>query len=393
MADAKTLVFIHGSDPKQALTPWMFFHLHPASYATPVLSEGKAFDLVYFDFELGTRKTWKGWAATRAKSPPSAAPDTSVELVPKVHIRDQSGALYADDVERSSVLAFYEWVKTQPERSIASIQIFSHAVIHQPVLFARSYEWGDDPDKHYDITAERDPNDTEFRLRDFEGHNPLAGGDPWAGDPSGELAKFRKALADDVFIKIWGCGEQTYSHNDGAPIRKLVTDYLAVKSGKAGDARRAGLVISYLDHVKEFFPYRLAERLELPVWAGPVGWGSDPNEVDGVYNKATFARDKYTWRGMFPPDLDRKELWWRLSLNFRSNKAFAEKFFKGALKARLDSLGYVEYRKSWVTAATDAANSTLAPAETTPVGRVLNAPLELIEQVRDQVRSLGGGSE
>src|SRR5437899_12675067 len=266
----KILVFIHGSDAVQSDTPWMFYHLHPSSYSMPVISEGKTFDVVYFDFFEGTRKTWKGWAAKRSQKAPTDPP-VMEKLKHEVHIRDQLGRPYSGDTEHPSVLAFYEWAKTQPEKSIASIQIFSHAVIHQPVLFAASYEWGDKPDQRADVTADRDPNDTEFRLRDFEGKNPLNGGDPWAAGAGSELSKFRKALEPDVFIKVWGCGEQTYSHNDGAPIRKLVTDFVAVKSGKSGDAERNRLLLSYLDHVKEFFPYRLAERLNLPVWAGPVG--------------------------------------------------------------------------------------------------------------------------
>jgi hypothetical protein len=379
-----TLVFIHGSDKNQADTPWMFYHLHPSTYTTPVLSEGKTFDLAYFDFYEGTLKTWKGWNATRGRKPPGGTP-TSVDLAPKVKIRDQLGVEYAGEPEHPSVLALYDWVKKQPAGSIASIQIFSHAVVHQPVLFAASYEWGDNPDKKWDLTAERDPTDTEFRLRDFEGKNPLNNDDPWSTDASGELGKFKKALDPDVFIKVWGCGEQTYSHNDGGPIRKLVMDFLGAPSGKKGDPERNRLLLSYLDHVKEFFPYVLAARLDLPVWAGPVGWGSDPYEVDGVFNKATFAKDKYTYLGKFPPNLDKKELWWRISINFRSNKSIVGKFFKDALKAKLDPMGYVEYKKTWVTAATDAATAALNPPDPNDP---LQAPKQLMKSLVDKVQQL-----
>src|SRR5258705_4630637 len=388
MADTKTLVFIHGSDPDQANTPWMFYHLHPSTYASPTLSEGKTFDLVYFDFEKGTRSTWKNWSATRAKGPPSRAPDSSAALAPTAHILHREGVAYPDNPEHPSVVSLYDWIKTQPAGSIASLQIFSHAVVHQPVLFARSYEWGAEPDKRTDLTAERDPNDAEVRLRDFEGNNPASRSDPWASGLAGELARFRQALADDVFIKVWGCGEQTYSHNDGAPIRKLVMDFLAVKPGKAGDVRRAALVVAYLAHVQEFFPYRLAENLEVPVWAGPVGWGSDPFDVDGKYDKATYARDRYRWTGKFPPNLDRKELWWRVSTLFRRNKAIAEKFFKGTLKARLDPMGYVEYRKGWVEAAITAANSAGTSGATSPAQHLLDAPAELMARLLDRIGSI-----
>ena len=384
---SKRLVFIHGSDPKQADTPWMFYHLHPSKYTKPVLSDGTKFDLVYFDFAEGKRRTWKDWTAQRSRRPPSGTPD-EVVLTPTAKIRDQAGNEYVGEPEHPSVLAFYDWVKAQPAQSIASIQIFSHAVIHQPVLFAASYEWGDDPDKKYDLTAERDPHDTEFRMRDFEGKNALANEDPWASTVTGERAKFRRALDPDVFIKVWGCGEQTYSHNDGGPIRKLVQDFLAAKSGKAGDLVRARLLLSYLDHVQDFFPYRLAESMDLPVWAGPVGWGSDPYEVDGKYVKATFARDKYTYRGTFPPNLDKKELWWRVSINFRKDKRIPDKFFKGTLKANLDAMGYVEYKKSWVTAAVDHATKTLDAA--TPDDE-LPATQRLMKTLLDQMDLLRSG--
>jgi hypothetical protein len=383
----KKLVFIHGSDPKQADTPWMFYHLHPSKYTKPVLSDGTKFDLVYFDFAEGKRRTWKDWTAQRTRKPPTGMPD-EIALTPTAKIRDQAGNEYVGEPEHPSILAFYDWAKAQPAQSIASIQIFSHAVIHQPVLFAASYEWGDDLDKKYDLTAERDPHDTEFRMRDFEGKNPLANEDPWASTVTGERAKFRRALDPDVFIKVWGCGEQTYSHNDGGPIRKLVQDFLTAKSGKAGDLVRARLLLSYLDHVQDFFPYRLAESMNLPVWAGPVGWGSDPYEVDGKYVKATFARDKYTYRGTFPPNLDRKELWWRVSINFRKDKRIPDRFFKGALKANLDVMGYVEYKKSWVTAAVDRATKTLDAA--TPDDE-LPATQRLMKTLLDQMDLFGSG--
>src|SRR5687767_14005971 len=116
----KTLVFIHGSDPKQDNTPWMFYHLHPSSYRASVLSEGMTFDLVYFDFLKGTRNIWKGWTAKRSQKPP-IDPPVIEQLTPKVKIRDQLGNPYPGEPDRPSVLAFYDWVKAQPEKSIASI--------------------------------------------------------------------------------------------------------------------------------------------------------------------------------------------------------------------------------------------------------------------------------
>jgi hypothetical protein len=387
---AKTLVFIHGSDPKQADTPWMFYHLHPSRYSTPALSEGETFKLVYFDFEKGERKEWNAWTATRSKKSPTAGPDTTVQLAPRVKIRDQSGTPYNPEFEAPSVLAFYDWVKAQPAKSIVAIEIFSHGVTYQPVLFAPSYEWGDDPVKHTNPTAERDPNDTEFRLRDFEGKNPLSGAntasDPWA--VSSELGKFRAAISDDAFIKIWGCGEQTLEGH-GGPIRKKLVDFLALKDEKKNELRRAVLLDNYLDEVETYFAFVLARALNLPVWAGPVGWGSDPYEVDGNYDPKTYAANHYTWKGKFPPNLKKKELWWRVSINFTFNKRLVD-FFKTTLRANVDPMGYVEYKPSWFRAARDATQKVLNPP-TTPsrFDEILNAPSKLVNQLLDRI---GGSS-
>lgn len=380
----KTIVFIHGRDKDQANTPWMFYHLHPSTYSKPVLSEGETFKLVYFDFEKGERREWDAWSATRSRSAPAAGPDRVVAMAQKAKVRDKSGNPYSPEREYPSVLNFYDWIKAQPSKSIVSLQIFSHAVIYQPVLFADSYEWGGTANeaKRLDMTEDRDPNDTEFRLRDFVGpNNPLYSGphsDPWASPIGGELAKVRAALADDVFIKVWGCGEQDLNGH-GGPIRKLILDFLKAKKGKDGDQRRATLVEAYLDHVDGFFPYRLAERLDLPVWAGPVGWGSDPFDVDG---DPRVDKNKYRWTGKFPPNLAKRELWWRISIHFLKNKAIAEKFFKATLKARLDPMGYVEYKKSWVHAARDAAVRITSGSS---ASSIFDAPTRLMQDLLERI--------
>ena len=385
MADKK-LVFIHGSDPAHAHTPWMFYHLDPSFYqGTPVQGEGLVFDLVYFDFEKGTRSTWKNWKTLRSHSAPKDA--TTVDaLTPTVKIRDNKGKEIEGQPEYPSVIAFYDWVKAQPEKSIASIQIFSHGVTYQPVLFALSYEWGDNRDKRNDLTAARDPQDTEFRLRDFEGSNPLGPVDLGAGAGSG-LARFKTALAPDCFIKIWGCGEQTRTGH-GAPIRKLVTKWVNLqdKDDPKG-TQRATLLLGYLDFIKSCFPYRMAEALDMPVWAAPIGWGSDPNELDGEYDPKTYAKEKYNYSGKFPPNLAKKELWWRVTVNFRIDERVANKFFNGALGAALDPMSYVEYRKSWVKAAEDKANQVL-PQPTAGPG-VMQAPKQLQQALLDRIQQLG----
>jgi hypothetical protein len=165
-----------------------------------------------------------------------------------------------------------------------------------------------------------------------------------------------------------------------------------VKKGSTGDVRRAQLLLSYLDHVKNFFPYRLAEALDMPVWAGPVGWGSDPYDVDGRFDPKTYAKNKFTYVGKFPPRLDRKELWWRVSAGFRRSKGLSQTIYKGTLKARLDPMSYVEYTSSWVKAAERALNDVVNPPSS---GTVFGIPRALADQLLDRIRQLSpaaGGS-
>ena len=93
MANPK-LVFIHGSDPVQAATPWMFYHLHPSSYTNPVKAEGRIFDLVYFDYEKGKRTEWKGWSSARGNAAPAGG--TEGDILPKASLRDRNGETPAE---------------------------------------------------------------------------------------------------------------------------------------------------------------------------------------------------------------------------------------------------------------------------------------------------------
>jgi hypothetical protein len=382
------VVFIHGSDPKQAETPWMFYHLHPSAYSKPARTEGKSFDLVYFDYEKGKRKDWTGWAAARGRTPPPGGVEG--DILPRANLRDASGTPYPGPLRVGTAVAFYEWVKRQPSGSISSIQIFSHATGFQPVLFPESYEWGDDGIKQFDFTEPRDPNDSEFRMRDFEGNNPLAtnGADPFDRGTGSEMQRFKRALAPDVFIKIWGCGEQFMQPGLGNTLRKYLSDYLKVRNGKGADLKRAMLLLSYLNSLDDFFPYRLAERLDLPVWAGPMGWGTDPYEVDGKYDPKTYAKEKYTYVGNFPPNLKKKEQWWRASMHFLGEPRYTKDIFQKALKAKVDPVGYIEYRRSWVTAAVSRLQRVITPPDPSDPFAI---PARLMDALTEKMRKMGIG--
>lgn len=98
--------------------------------------------------------------------------------------------------DRASVLALYDWVKAQPKASIRSLQVFSHGWQGGPILW-NSSEF-DPAGNHLDPLDKlaRDPHDTDFRIRDFFGTNPLAGA---------EGGKFADAFTSDALIKLWGC--------------------------------------------------------------------------------------------------------------------------------------------------------------------------------------------
>lgn len=387
MANQK-LVFIHGSDPKQAVTPWMFYHLHPSTYTNPVKDDGKTFDLVYFDFERGKRFEWKNWSAKRSDKEPAGA--TSGDILPKASLRDYYGTTIPNRDRVGTAVAFYDWVKRQSAGSIASIQIFSHATAFQPVLFAESFEWGDDVIKKFDLTEPRDPNDSEFRMRDFEGSNPLStnGPDPFDRSGGSQMASFRKALASDCFIKIWGCGEQFLQEGQGNTMRKYLADFLKVKNGKGAELKRALLLQSYLNVFDDFFAFTLADRLDMPVWAGPLGWGTDPYDVDGVFDRKTYAKEKYTWKGNFPPNLKKKEQWWRASYHFLGNPRLAKEVFEKEFRAKVDPVGYIEYKSSWVKAARARYSKIITPPDPNDP---FSIPERLFNSLAEKMSRMGAG--
>src|SRR5262245_36998436 len=186
----KWVVFVQGGKAKEASYPWKFFHLHP--HTEP---KSEAVDLAFFDYPGGKLKIWKAHVLKRGK-PPKEAPDSETELTPKVKIRLPDGNTDDGGPDRASVIALYDWVQAQPKGSIRSLQVFSHGWMGGPILW-NSSEFDPDGNRLGPLDGlARDPNDTDFRLRDFVGSNPLAG----AGGK-----EFAEAFVSDAFIKLWGC--------------------------------------------------------------------------------------------------------------------------------------------------------------------------------------------
>jgi hypothetical protein len=349
----KTVVFVQGGKKNEEAYPWMFFHLDPFTEPKP-----EPVDLVFFDYPAGTMKVWKNHTLKRGKKP-TAAPDSETELTPKVKIRLADGTTDDANPDRASVLALYDWVKTQPKGSIRSLQVFSHGWMGGPIIW-NSSEF--DPDgNHMEALDEqdRDPNDTDFRMRDFVGSNPLAGA---------EGRKFADAFASDALIKLWGCV---------APegIRGQMQRFVRAPKGTRGDATRQAHLQDYLDSISRSFPMEMAVRLGLAVWASPIGFGSEP----GAKVPTNRGEISVKYRGAFPPDL-KKDRWWRVSWFFRNQDGGA-RFYQDVLKARVDAVDFVEHKKSWFEDARRTAVLSALPS-------AVSTPLELFHQISERVESL-----
>lgn len=350
---AKTVVFVQGGKKNEAAYPWMFFHLHPTSEPAP-----EAVDLVFFDYPTGTVKTWKNHILERGKAP-TAAPDSETAMTHMVKLRKGDGTTDDTGPDRGSVISMYEWVKTQPKQSIRSLQVFSHGWQGGPILW-NTPEFNAAGSRMDPLSDEdRDPNDTDFRLRDFVGSNPLAGA---------EGIRFADAFSSDALIKLWGCVAPT-------GVRPQMQRYIAVPRGSDGDATRKAHLSDYLDSIGDSYPMHMASKLNLPVWAAPLGYGSEPGGTVPI----TGGEMNVAYRGKFPPDL-KKDRWWRVSWFFRHQDRGA-KFYTDVLKAAIDTTDFIEHRKSWFEDARRAAN----PGPPSPI----TSPFELQKRITDLIDALG----
>jgi hypothetical protein len=351
---AKTVVFVQGGKKNEDTYPWMFFHLAPRADPTP-----EPVNLAFFDYPAGILKEWKNHSLKRGKAP-TGTPDSEIALTPVVKIRLPDGTTDDAGPDRASVLALYEWVKKQPADSIRSLQVFSHGWMGGPIIW-NSSEFDPAGDKMDPLDGQdRDPHDTEFRLRDLVGSNPLAGA---------EGTRFAAAFTSDALIKLWGCVAPPAPRGD---IRR----YVLAPKGARGDAVRKVHVETYLGHIRNSFPMEMAVRLNLAVWATPLGYGSDPGST--IPTNRGKLKVKYNG-GKFPPDLA-KDQWWRVSWFFR-NQDKGARFYEDVLKARIDALDYVEHRKSWLEDAIRAAALSLLPG---PVA----TPLDLAGRLADRIEDL-----
>jgi hypothetical protein len=363
---AKTVVFVQGGKDKEAGFPWLFFHFHPEKEPA-----AESIDLAFFDYPAGKLKMWKNLVLKRGK-PPTQVPDSETELTPKVKMRLADGTTDDTGPDRPSVLALYDWVKGQPKGSIRSLQVFSHGWMGGPIIWNSSeFDAAGNPMDPLDGRA-RDAHDTDFRLRDFVGTNPLAGA---------EGKKFADAFSSDALIKLWGCVAPPGS-------RQLLRRYVRAPRGTRGAAIRRAALQAYLQQIGTSFPMEMAVRLNLAVWASPLGYGSEPGSkvpTNRASDPPCSAADpdshcmSVKYRGIFPPDL-KKDRWWRVSWFFRNQDGGA-RFYKDVLKSNMDAIDFVEHRKSWFE---DAQRVATAALEEEPI----DSPMALQRRLTDQVEAL-----
>ena len=332
----KTVVFVQGGKAEEAKFPWMFFHLDPFEDPDPP----EAVKLVYFDYSTGRRKTWNKIVLKRGKEPEAKPDDDSAPIGNETNPRQRDGTVDMSTTV-ASVLALYEWVKSQPKATIRSLQVFSHATSQGPILH-NTWEYGPDGTQLgiLDVEQDRDFFDTDFRPRDFFGNNPLAGA---------EGEKFAAAFAPDALIKLWGCFALDTP-------RGLMREYFKAPRGATGDTQRKAHLKDYLFWIEDSFAMLMANKLDLAVWASAPGYGSEPHTTVPISCKRTL---QVKYRGKFPPDL-RKDQWWRVSWFFRNQDRGAE-FYTRVLKARVDKTDFVEYRKAWFEVAQFSVTQEFTP--------------------------------
>lgn len=344
---------------------WMYTHFLPDREQLP----GKV-DLVFFDYPGGVIKEWKAWTFARGKKEPPS-PTTTTPIPNLVRPRKENGKLKKKEV--GSVVELYTWVKSQKKGSIKALHVYSHSSEQGPAVWD-TYQFTSAGKKMpSDLDLDRDPHDTDFRVRDFFGNNPLAGS---AG------RAFADAFAPDASIKLWGCNAM-----EGQ--RSVVRDYLDQPTGADGDPKREALLKVHVDALIRSFPVALAEQLNLKVWASPLGWGSDYSEHIPITGRRHL---KVSYQKTFPPDL-KKDQWWRVSWFFK-NYDHADDFYTKVLNASIDAVHYVLYERAWIGPMRKKLAKADAPAmKTAPV----ESPYSLQQRLTDRIAALfpriGGGQD
>jgi hypothetical protein len=165
-------------------------------------------------------------------------------------------------------------------------------------------------------------------------------------------------------------------------VRSLIRGYLRAPKGATGEAVRKQALRNYVRFVGGSFPMQLSLAINRPVWAAPLGYGSEQGTVIPTnYSKDGEVTDSFTvkYKGTWPPKL-KEHQWWRVSWFF-ANQDRGVEFYRDVLKARIDATHFVEHRQSWFD---DAEKRATAELEQNSV----DTPQDLQQRLQDRVDAL-----
>jgi len=251
--------------------------------------------LVLFDYVVQKRKTWLKWTGDL---PPKVAENEAVDI--------------------KSVFDLYDFIKAAKRQSVIELHYFTHGWEGGPVLY-NDYE--DNPN-----SSKREPQDRDPRIKDFALNDVLGGK---------ERAKFAGGFSPKALVKLWGCNypeETNYRY-------MLLTEFYG---RKATDDTKKAFKERYQTFIRQStYQYAMCVATGLPIFATPLGYGSNPFAPYGVYGKAAETAKK-KWRGVFPPKVG--DQWWCVSPYFRPDKG--REFYERELNCTVDILDYVAYTAS-----------------------------------------------
>jgi Lysine-specific metallo-endopeptidase len=264
---------------------------HPWQYAHPRIHNPNTI-LNLFDYELMKHKRWDNW---NGSLPPDQLPSSESSI--------------------KSVLDLYKYIKSISSGSLEELHFFTHGYSGGPVLTNTRDLSGD--------LNKRDPNDKDPRIKDFNIPGILGGKD-------GET--FKNAFSPSALVKLWGCTfEQSY--------RDKVREYFKTKDKKTKEIIRK----DYLQAIyQQTYQFALHKAIGIPVYAAPLGWGTDPSLPFGIYGKKALqlVKDKnVSYKKRWPPS--KGDRWWQVSPYFSNDGGSV--FYKSILGFKLDILNYVAY--------------------------------------------------
>jgi hypothetical protein len=299
------------SEEKEDLTP----EEHVWQYAHPRIKRSNT-KLTLFDFAEGKFKQWFNWGGEQPpqKNGRRMSPTNEFSML--------------DNSEKcASVLALYSYIRSIGDiapGSLVELHFFTHGWREGPILIDT-----DQSDQYEGNQKQRDPKDKDPRNKDFDIPDVLSGKNG---------IRFRKAFSSKALVKLWGCSYEQ-DHRD------QVINFYQIKN----DKEKKRILDAYLLAIQDTYQFKLHKAIGIPVYAAPLGWGTNPYLPFGIQGKtaaemadAKLEGDKPKYRGIWPPH--KGDRWWRVSSFFHPDKGY--EFYQKVLGASMDLLDYVAYTDS-----------------------------------------------